>query len=132
MKLAVSVSLPAVGIILLAALLHNVAGAHNMDLGKALHERSLSAPGRELKASSLRDSLVKRHTEFRLTNEVALNYAEGSSPSISGCLMQLIDIRRKFRVGKQFCSLHTCQVEHASSASRGLRTSGRLYRVSPW
>lgn len=79
MKLAVGVSLPAVGVLLLITLLHNVARAHSMDMGKALHERSVSAPGRELKASSLRDSLAKRHTEFRLTSEVALNYAEGNS-----------------------------------------------------
>ena len=50
-----------------------------MDVRKALHERSVSAPGRELKASSLRKYLAKRHTEFRLSNEVTLCYAEGYS-----------------------------------------------------
>ena len=77
MKLAAGLSLPAVGILLLIALRHNVAEAHSMDVRKALQERSVFAPGRELKASSLRNPLAKRHTEFRLTNEVTLNYAEG-------------------------------------------------------
>ena len=79
MKLTVGMSCPAVCLVFFTTLLHNVVGVHSMELSKALPERSLSAPGRELKASSLRDSLAKRHTEFRLTSEVTLNYAEGNS-----------------------------------------------------
>ena len=67
------------GLLLCIMFIDNVVEARTMDLAAALKERGNSAPGRELKASSKTNSLEKRHTEFVLTKEIEVNYAEGMS-----------------------------------------------------
>ena len=65
------------GLLLFSTLINNVVKAYAMDLSAALQERGNSAPGRELKASAKTNALEKRHTEFLLTKEIEVNYAEG-------------------------------------------------------
>ena len=79
MKLLNSISVLnfGLGVLLLSILIDNVVKAYTMDLATALRERGNLAPGRELKASSRTNVLEKRHTEFVLTKEIEINYAEG-------------------------------------------------------
>ena len=55
----------------------HVVVAHDANWVKALSARGLSAPGRNLKASSKTHSLTKRHSHLLTVNELDMSYAEG-------------------------------------------------------
>ena len=78
MKLLNSLFL-AVVLYLTVQLLDCPVSAHATSLAKALQERSSSAPGRQLQASTKISSLAKRHNNFITTSEVELTYAEGKN-----------------------------------------------------
>ena len=79
MKPLNSISVLDFSLLLLITFINIVVKARNTDLAAALQERRTSAPGRELKASSRNDALGKRYSEFVLTKEIEINYAEGIS-----------------------------------------------------
>ena len=56
---------------------HGAFAANQGQLAKALRERGLSSPRRELTASSRLSSLERRHSNFFATTGIELTYAEG-------------------------------------------------------